>query len=355
MDSRVYNNQGKQVKRIRRRTWPFVLALLIMFFMGLVLGMIIIHIIDKKHEEEAIKNLQPIENIIDESVHVYFPKRDIQYGSIPRNSYDPDRFGEEDGYAVYYDENGEKISHLGVDLSYHNKSVDWDQLAASPVEFVMLRCGYRGYTEGGLIEDEKFREYAQAANEHGLKLGIYFFTQAINVEEAKAEAEFVLKLIEDYDISYPVAFDTEFVDGKENRFNQADLSKEELSDITIAFCEKIKENGYYPMVYASENWFRRKLDVAKLAEYDFWAPQYLEENDFLYDFTIWQYTESGEVPGVSGPVDLNISMIDYSQFVPALRDAFRNDGEITEYDADAPSVSITAVPEETEEENGTEE
>lgn len=333
--------RGGKVKRHRKGRGTAIVLMVTMFFVGLIAGALIIHYFDQKHEAEAIENLTP--KVIDESIHVYFPKRNITYGQIPRNSYNPENFTIEDGFRAYYDENGEKISHVGVDLSYHNQSVKWDELAASPVEFVMLRCGYRGYTEGGLVEDEKFRDYAQNAMDHGLKVGVYFFTQAISVEEAVSEADFVIKMIEDYDISYPVAFDTEYVDGDENRFNQANLSKEELTDICIAFCERIKEAGYYPMVYASENWFRRKLNVEKLTSYDFWAPQYLEENDFLYDFTMWQYTESGSAPGIDGPVDINISMVDYSQFVPALKEAVDTGGEVSEYDAGVPSIQIAPV------------
>ena len=104
--------------------------------------------------------------------------------------------------------------------------------------------------------------------------------------------------------------------------------------------EKIREKGYYPMIYASENWFRRYLKVDALKQYDFWAPQYLEENDFLYDFTIWQYTDKGSIPGVKGEVDLDISMVDYASFVPGLREAYLTGGEVTE--AGDEELTITA-------------
>jgi len=325
-----------------------------MFFMlltGFILGMIVIHMSDEKREQEKLTALQAetdkqIEEIKD-TVSVYIPVRSVNAGELLKNSYNPDGFTIEDGFMAYYNDEGEKISHVGVDLSYHNEKVDWDALAASPVEFVMLRCGYRGYTEGGLVKDEKFDQYAKEANAHGLKLGVYFFTQAINEEEAIAEAEYVINLIEDYEISYPVAFDTELVDDSEARTNQAELTKEDLSNICIAFCERIKEEGYYPLIYASENWCRRRLDMTMLTDYEFWAPQYLEENDFLYDFTIWQYTESGDAPGVDGPCDLNVSMVDYASFVPALRAAKDTGGDIIEYNAGAtsqtPNITVTPI------------
>lgn len=324
--------------------------LVMMFFMmftGFVLGMIVIHVVDTKHENEIVSELkQEIaekEKIIDESVNVYIPARKLNAGTILRNPYVQENFVFEDGFMAYYNENGEKISHPGVDLSYHNSNIDWQALAASPIEFVMLRCGYRGYTEGGIIEDERFREYAQAANDNGLNLGVYFFSQAITEQEAITEADYVIKLIEDYDISYPVAFDTEYVNDPEARTNLAELTRDELTDICIAFCERIKEAGYYPMIYASENWFRRELDMTRLTDYDLWAPQYMDTNDFLYDFTIWQHTDSGNAPGVEGECDLDISLVDYASFVPALKEAHDTGGIIEEYSNTNPSITITPI------------
>jgi len=326
------------------------ITVVMMFFMlltGFVLGMIVIHMVDTKRENEKVaelkRQIEEKEQIIDNTTKVYIPERKFNSGTILKNPYVQENFVTEDGFMAYYNEAGEKISHVGVDLSYHNDKVDWDELAASPVEFVMLRCGYRGYTEGGIIEDEKFREYAQAANEHGLKLGVYFFSQAINEQEAITEAEYVIKLIEDYEISYPVAFDTEYVSDPEARTNLADLSRDDLTNIAIAFCEKVKEAGYYPMIYASENWFRRNLDMTRLTDYDYWAPQYLDQNDFLFDFTIWQYTESGNAPGIEGECDLDISLVDYAQFVPAMKDAHDNGGETLEYSQSNPSITITPI------------
>ena len=332
------------MRRRRRNSGLMAFMMVFMLLIGFVIGMIVIHISDSKNEAEKIAALQEkmkqVEAKAKESTNVYIPKRNIKTGQIPIHSYDSEGFEIEDGFMAYYDEEGNKISHVGVDLSYHNESVDWDELADSPIEFVMLRCGYRGYTEGGIIEDEKFREYAEEANAHGLDLGVYFFTQAINEQEAISEANHVIKLIEEYDISYPVAFDTEYVSDEEARTNQAELTREDRSKICIAFCERIKEAGYYPIIYASENWIRRQLDIEMLTDYDIWAPQYLDENDFMYDFTIWQYTESGSAPGVEGPCDLNISMVDYASFVPKLREAIKTKGEISTYNADGPSISI---------------
>ena len=329
------------MRRRRRNTGLILFIALMCFIMGLAAGMVIIHI---KSSKEIAAVSEELATVIEEQSHinvtnVYVPKREVKEGLVSLNSYNTENFRIDNGFMAYFDEDGNKISHLGCDLSYHNKYVNWDELAASGCEFVMLRCGYRGYSQGGLAKDEKFDQYAQEAQRVGIKLGVYFFTQALDVEEAEEEAKYVLNLIEDYDISYPVAFDTEYIDDEEARTNTTEISDELRSDICRAFCEKIKENGYYPMIYASENWMRRYLELEPLKEYDFWAPQYLDENDFLYDFTMWQYTDKGSIPGVKGDVDLDISMVDYASFVPAMREAYLTGGKIEETGGDDISIS----------------
>ncbi|MBR2275729.1 MAG: glycoside hydrolase family 25 protein [Lachnospiraceae bacterium] len=306
----------------------FLLSIISLFLLGVVTGMIVIHLYDRSRlkEEEgsafSTENIAPKEeDPAEEIVRIYVPERKRVFGKIPVNSYIPENFTLEEGFLAYYNEEGEKISHLGIDLSYHNTGIDWELLSASPVEFIMLRCGYRGYSEGGLVEDEKFREYAQKCNEYGIPLGVYFFTQAITVEEAEKEADFVLNLIADYELSYPVAIDIEDVGEATARTKVNELSKELRTEMALAFCERIKEAGYYPMIYASENYFRRAMNVSEFSDYDLWAPLYLETDDFLYDHTIWQYTDKGNVPGIDTKVDLNICMVDYASFVPALRKA----------------------------------
>lgn len=313
------------------------------FFIGLVVGMVVIHY---KSSKEIAAVLEELDTVIKEQsainvTNVYVPERKIASGKIAMNSYNTENFRIDEGFMAYFDEEGNKISHLGCDLSYHNKSVNWDELAAAGCEFVMLRCGYRGYTAGGLLEDEKFDEYARKAREAGIEVGVYFFTQAVNEEEAVEEANYVLEIIEDHDITYPVAFDTEYINDPEARTNKEEISDELRSRICIAFCERIREFGYYPIIYASENWMRRNMDLKMLKDYEFWAPQYLEENDFLFDFSMWQYTESGSIPGIKGEVDLDISMVDYASFVPQMREAYLNGGVVETIDSKGTISIIT--------------
>ena len=335
------------LSRIKNRTKLYLVLLIlgmILFVLGTLTGMLIGSVSARSksnsaaaEEKEVISEAEtvskPMVIVSDKDkvnvTNVYIPARERVLGQIPVNSYKLENFYIEDGYMAYHDDEGNKLSHLGVDLSYHQENVDFAALKESGVEFVMLRCGYRGYSEGGLVKDEKFDEYAAACNEYGIPLGVYFFTQAVSVEEAVREAEFTIDLIREYDISYPVALDTEYVSEKGARTNSGEIDEDLRSEMCIAFCRKISEAGYYPMIYASENWIRRDLNYEALQEYDFWAPQYLEENDFMYDFTIWQYTERGFIKGVDEEVDLDISMVDYASFVPALREAVLSRGEIS--------------------------
>ena len=329
--NQVSKTPPPQRRRRRRNTGTMIIILVLGFVIGLIAGMLIIH---DKMSRELAEVREELATVIEEQSHinvtnVYVPERKLKEGLLSVNPYNSENFRIDNGFMAYFDENGEKISHLGCDLSYHNKYVDFDELAKSGCEFVMLRCGYRGYSAGGLAKDEKFEQYASEAERVGLNLGVYFFTQALTVEEAEEEAEYTLKLIEGHKISYPVAFDTEYIDDESARSNTTEISDELRTEIITAFCEKIKEAGYYPMVYASENWIRRYMNVGSLRQYDFWAPQYLEENDFLYDFTMWQYTDKGSIPGVKGEVDLDISMVDYASFVPKMREALETGGEIS--------------------------
>ncbi|MBQ7564114.1 MAG: glycoside hydrolase family 25 protein [Lachnospiraceae bacterium] len=314
----------------------FLISILSLFLLGVVTGMIIIHLYDRARDSKEENTAFAAESIVpgekdeaEELPRIYVPERKRVFGKIPINSYIQENFILEDGFLAYYDEEGNKISHLGIDLSYHNTGIDWELLSASPVEFIMLRCGYRGYSEGGLVEDEKFREYAAKCNEYGIPMGVYFFTQAITVEEAEKEADFVLSLIADYELSYPVAIDIEDAGDPKARTKTTELSKDLRTDMALTFCKRIEEAGYYPMIYASENYLRRVLNVEKFSDYDIWAPLYLEEDDFLYDHTIWQYTDSGNVPGIDTRVDLDLSMVDYAEFVPALRQAALGEALLT--------------------------
>lgn len=212
-----------------------------------------------------------------------------------------------------YYEDGDLKSIKGIDLSNYNVVDDWEAVKDSGVKFVMLRIGYRGYTKGGLVEDKKFFEYARAAAKQGLELGTYFVTQAITVEEAIEEANYAAAMMKKagVDFSYPVALDLEDAGSLDAR--TANLSKSERTEIIKAFCERLKELGYTPMLYSAIRWYMDEMDLSQLTEYDKWFAQYFNRPFFPYEFQIWQYTSSGVVDGIQGNVDLNICFKDYSK------------------------------------------
>lgn len=224
---------------------------------------------------------------------------------VPRTTVDNSRITEKNGYKYYTDEQGEILSSIGVDVSKYQAEIDWDQVKASGIDFVMIRVGYRGYgEEGKLVEDELFRTHADGASEAGLGVGVYFFSQALNEEETLEEAQFVLDRIKDYDITYPVVFDTEEIKDDEARTDH--LDKKQFTENCVTFCEAVKEAGYHPMIYANMKWMAFTLDLRKLTSYDKWYADYEPFPQCPYEFAMWQYTEEGQVPGLTGNVDLNV-------------------------------------------------
>ena len=229
---------------------------------------------------------------------------------LDMHSYDFANLVSQSGLLHYF-EAGEETSFVGVDISKYQARVDFNKLKKAGVDFCMIRVGARGYGTGQLILDEYFQENMKRATDAGLEIGVYFFSQAINQEEVMEEANMVLEYIADYNVTYPVAFDMEYIDNDTARVEQ--LSKEEKTEIAKTFMDTVKAAGYTPILYGKKEWLIKKLDMTELDEYDVWLSQYEDIPDYPYEFTMWQYTNQGTVDGISGKVDLNISFIDYSE------------------------------------------
>ena len=210
------------------------------------------------------------------------------------------------GDEIVYTENGQVISHKGIDVSKHNGAIDWSQVAADGIEFAFIRVGIRGYgAEGRLVEDEGFEENVESALANGLKVGVYFFSQATTVEEAVEEAEFVKQIIAPYKIECPVVFDVEKIADSEARMNK--ISVEDRTRMAITFCNEIEKAGYKSMIYYNMEMAALMLDLEQLEDYDKWFAYYNQDIYFPYDFKIWQYTDKGKVAGIDSDVDLNIA------------------------------------------------
>jgi GH25 family lysozyme M1 (1,4-beta-N-acetylmuramidase)/uncharacterized protein YjdB len=195
---------------------------------------------------------------------------------------------------------------LGIDVSKWNGSIDWNAVKNSGISYVIIRCGYRGSSAGALIEDPKYRTNIKGATAAGLKVGVYFFTQAVDVNEAVMEASMVLDLISGYTISYPVFLDVESSGGRADA-----IDIETRTAVCKAFCETIKASGYTSGIYANKNWLTTKIDAAALSSYKIWLAQYAAAPTYSGRYDLWQYKSTGRVSGIGGEVDLNLSYLGY--------------------------------------------
>lgn len=243
------------------------------------------------------------ENLIyyDEDEYVFSPVLD----EVKKHDLIPENFVENDKGEMEYVENGVVTSHKGIDVSKYQGDIDWNAVSDDGVEYAFVRLGLRGYESGKLVLDEYFDQNMRGANEAGVSAGVYFFTQAVTVEEAKEEAAYVLEHITDYDVTCPIVFDVEMIVGANGRANN--LTKEERTDIAIAFCEEIKQAGYTPMIYGNVKCFTKMLDLARLEDYEKWYAFYDNYMYIPYEVSCWQYTEKGTVKGIKNKVDLNIA------------------------------------------------
>nr|MBQ8252747.1 glycoside hydrolase family 25 protein [Lachnospiraceae bacterium] len=197
---------------------------------------------------------------------------------------------------------------FGIDVSKWNKEIDWEKVKAAGVEFAIIRCGYRGSKTGALVEDPYFAKNIKGATDAGIRVGIYFFTQAVTPAEAVEEASMVLMLSKQYKISYPLFIDTEGAGGN----GRADgLDKETRTAVCKAFCETIENAGYTAGVYASKSWLLNNLDMEQLSSYTTWLAQYSAQPTYEGDYDMWQYTSAGKIDGISTLVDYNVSYMDY--------------------------------------------
>ena len=188
----------------------------------------------------------------------------------------------------------------GIDVSSHQGVIDWPAVAESGVEFAMIRLGYRSYRDGSLNVDAQALYNLTEARAAGLKVGAYFFSQALNEEEARQEAAFALEILDGRPLDLPLASDWEQVAGSTRT---GEMTPETLTACVHAFCGSLE--GYTPMVYFNLDLSRTLLDVETVAEYDFWFAQYAEAPEFTGPIRFWQYSDEGEVPGITEKVDRN--------------------------------------------------
>ena len=236
----------------------------------------------------------------------------IPYYDIAGNSYELDAFKTGANGTIVY-EGGD--SSVGINVNYKDGDIDWAQVKESGVDFAMIRVGWRGQKNGNIVLDSKFEENIAGATEAGLQVGVYFYSKAINAQEAEEEATFVLEQIRLYSVTYPVGIYWEYSTNEDGSMNQSartiQCNGEQITGFINAFCNKVKMAGRTPCYYAAKSFAYEDLDLSQLANYDMWYAEYASVPGFYYDFAMWQYTQEGSVPGISGSVPITLSLKQY--------------------------------------------
>lgn len=197
-----------------------------------------------------------------------------------------------------------EVVTFGIDVSAWQKDIDWPKVKAAGVDFVIIRCGYRGAKTGALVEDSYFYKNLQGAKEAGIDVGVYFFTQAVTETEAVEEASMVLALVGDTELEYPIFIDSENTNGRADG-----LDRKTRTAVVSAFCRTIENSGRTAGIYASRDWYNTHFEDSKLDGYVRWVAEYASTTAYKRRYKMWQYTSSGSVDGITGRVDLDLSYI----------------------------------------------
>lgn len=224
--------------------------------------------------------------------------------SLPESLYGPEDFVLDGDYLSCTAGN----AMLGIDVSSHQGTIDWEAVAKTEVEFVFVRIAYRGYETGLLHTDKRAIENLRGAREAGLLVGAYIYSQAISIQEAQEEAQYALDVLGDFQLDLPLVYDWECVGEQARTYYVKGTA---LTEYTIAFCEAVKNAGCEPMVYFNSNQAKRMLDMEKLERYAWWIAMYNTDGEMLCKADAWQYSYTGYVDGISTNVDLNLLFTDY--------------------------------------------
>lgn len=291
-------------------------------------------LIDGDGTMSIFRDLYPNHVVMLDSGQYYFLEKD---DSLSKNTYNMDWFVENESgqveYIVGYEgENPEDAENQaddeqetgfeddtyfegetfkGIDVSKFQGEIDWEQVKEAGIDYAIIRVGIRGYSEGLIVEDEYFKQNIEGALAADIPVGVYFFTAAINEEEALEEAQFVVDMLQGYEVTYPVYLDIEDVKSKNCRTNN--LTKEQRTDLAEIFLSKVAEAGYTPGLYGNLKSYMLMLDLPRLEQYDKWLAAYTLPAYYPYEYKMLQYSEKGKIPGISGNVDLNISFKDYTE------------------------------------------
>jgi GH25 family lysozyme M1 (1,4-beta-N-acetylmuramidase)/polyhydroxyalkanoate synthesis regulator phasin len=255
----------------------------------------------------TIRSLFPEQMVVASSGRYYFfPISD----EIAHHDFSAEDFVmDDDGFIKYVGQDTSKTIKNGIDVSRFQGKIDWKKVAESGIDFAIIRVGLRGTSEGKMLVDDCFETNIKGARENGIDVGVYFYSQAINQEEAEEEASLVLDMIEPYNVTYPVVIDIESADSDSAR--TAQLTTDEYETVAKTFCDIVEKAGYKPMIYGNVKSYTLLMDIADVDKYGIWIAYYGTPLYYPYHFDIWQYSSTGRVDGIDGNVDLDICITEY--------------------------------------------
>ena len=272
------------------RFWQIAItaAVLLALIIGVLLGL-----------ENSVVVERPPETTLSPTVETTTPTEEPTFPPLPTNPYGPIDFYYAGDYLTC--DAGEAI--LGIDVSTWQGDIDWAQVKAAGIEYAMIRVGYRSTDLGNLGMDDYAQANYKGASDAGVKVGAYFFSQAITVEEAEEEARYVLDAVQNWQVDMPIVYDWEYVS---DTARTADMDARLLTDCTKAFCSVIEAAGYDSMIYFNRDQSHKQMYLEELTDYGFWLAMYDRAMDYPYKIDMWQYSCTGQVPGIAGNVDMNL-------------------------------------------------
>jgi len=251
----------------------------------------------EKAPEEELPAEEPEEEVVQEVVK--YKDKEIEVKKAPVSTKDDGQKQKTGGDAVSAEQAVQQFENegqsVGIDVSYHNGTINWGAVRDSGIEFAMIRVGYRGNSIGVITEDVQFKRNISEAIKHGIKVGIYFYSTAISEQEALEEAAWVVSVIKTYAITYPVVYDFEDF----GRYRCGGVDGAVATRNAVAFLDYVANAGYTPMMYACKNDINTRFSKSALSKYKFWLAHYTSRTDYAGSYHMWQYTSSGSVPGIA--------------------------------------------------------
>ena len=230
---------------------------------------------------------------------------------IPKNELVAENFSMVSGNRLTYSQSGRNISHFGIDVSKYNGTVSWNSVKKEGVEYALLRVGSRGYSTGNIVLDESFQKNLEGCRNNGIDVGVYFFSQAINTNEAIEEANYCVASLSGNAIRYPVIFDSEEI--LNDSYRTENLTPAELTSIFKAFADVVRAYGYTPMFAGTKEQLVKRVDLQSMNGYDIWLLDTGEKTDYPYRYCIRQYSDKGRINGINGEVNFDICLISYAE------------------------------------------